>query len=195
MIVLVLSPYSERLSAILERHGDTWEVSSAPPSTDLLNPGRYDFAISHGYPHIVPPQLIKGWAGRLVNLHISLLPWNRGADPTFWSFFEATPKGVTIHHMDAGIDTGDVIAQRKLILPREATLASSYAQLQDEILDLFHYVWPHLREGRAPRRAQRRGGSVHSRSDIEPYRHLLLQGWDTPVVDIERAGREARKVS
>ncbi|MCL0081308.1 hypothetical protein M1N64_03665 [Peptococcaceae bacterium] len=45
--------------------------------------------------------------GRAINLHISFLPWNRGADPNFWSFIENAPVGVSIHYLDEGIDTGD----------------------------------------------------------------------------------------
>lgn len=46
-----------------------------------------------------------------MNLHISYLPWNKGADPNFWSCIDGTPAGVTLHHIDAGVDTGDIIAQ------------------------------------------------------------------------------------
>ena len=43
---------------------------------------------------------------------MSYLPWNRGADPNFWSILEDTPKGVTIHIMDESIDTGDILYQK-----------------------------------------------------------------------------------
>ena len=39
----------------------------------------------------------------------------QGAHPNFWSFYDNTPSGVTIHLIDAGIDTGDVLYQKKLI--------------------------------------------------------------------------------
>ena len=52
----------------------------------------------------------------IVNLHISYLPWNRGAHPNFWSFFDATPTGVSIHLIDKGIDTGPIIVQKKVKL-------------------------------------------------------------------------------
>ncbi|MDH3411608.1 MAG: formyltransferase family protein [Gammaproteobacteria bacterium] len=195
MNILVLSPYPERLSNLFSRYGDNAAALNEPPSADLLDSSRYNFFVSYGYPHIVPAPLIKGLDGKLINLHISLLPWNRGADPNFWSFFESTPKGITVHYMDAGIDTGDIIGQREIIIPRGATLASSYALLQSEMLKLFEDLWPRLREGRAERRSQPAGGGVHKRADIEPFRHLLTQGWETPVAEIERAGRMARKVS
>lgn len=52
--------------------------------------------------------------GRLgmVNLHGGLSPWYRGADCTFWALYNNEPAriGCTLHYIDAGIDTGRLIA-------------------------------------------------------------------------------------
>ena len=42
-----------------------------------------DFVVSYGYRHIVPADVIDKMAGRIINLHISYLPWNRGANLIF----------------------------------------------------------------------------------------------------------------
>ena len=48
-----------------------------------------------------------------LNAHPSLLPDNRGPDPLFWTFHSgARQTGVTIHLMDAALDSGPVLAQR-----------------------------------------------------------------------------------
>jgi len=71
---------------------------------------------------------------RAINLHPSLLPWNRGAHSNFWSFLEDTPKGVTIHIIDEGIDTGDILLQKKIKFDQsKETLRSSYGRLQQEL--------------------------------------------------------------
>lgn len=61
--------------------------------------------------------LIRGpllQAGRLgiFNLHGGLSPWYRGADCTFWALYNGEPEqvGCTLHRIDAGIDTGSLIA-------------------------------------------------------------------------------------
>ena len=54
-----------------------------------------------------------------------------GQDPNLWSFIEDTPKGVTIHEIDEGIDTGDIIFQKEIVLNSNETLASSYEKLQE----------------------------------------------------------------
>ncbi len=139
------------------------------------------FAVSHGYRLILRPLVIEQLPERLVNLHIALLPYNRGADPTLWSVLESTPAGATIHHIDAGVDTGDIIAQREVALADDDTLATAYAKLQDAMAELFREQWPVIRAGAAARRPQPPGGSVHRVADRAAVEHLLTAGWDTPI--------------
>lgn len=47
---------------------------------------------------------------------MSYLPYNKGTHPNYWSFIENTPKGVMIHEIDKGIDTGNIIVQKKIKL-------------------------------------------------------------------------------
>jgi len=142
---------------------------------------RASFAVSHGYRLILRAPVIEQLPDRIVNLHIALLPYNRGADPTLWSVLESTPAGVTIHHIDAGVDTGDIIAQREVALDDDDTLATAYAKLQDAMAELFREQWPAIRAGAAARRAQPPGGSVHRVADRAAVEHLLTDGWDTPI--------------
>ena len=50
-----------------------------------------DYLISYSYRYILPGVVLNYFNGKAINLHISLLPWNRGADPNIWSFLEDTP--------------------------------------------------------------------------------------------------------
>ncbi len=142
---------------------------------------RASFAVSHGYRLILRPPVIEQLPDRLVNLHIALLPYNRGADPTLWSVLESTPAGVTIHHIDAGVDTGDIIAQREVALADDDTLATAYAKLQNAMAELFREQWPAIRAGTGARTPQPPGGSEHRVADRAAVEHLLTDGWDTPI--------------
>ena len=55
------------------------------------------FVVSYNYRYIIGEDVIKYMNNKIVNLHTSFLPWNRGANPNLWSFIDNTPKGVTIH--------------------------------------------------------------------------------------------------
>jgi methionyl-tRNA formyltransferase len=192
MRVLLLSPYPERLRPILERCGAAVEVTDArlPPESPLA--ARCDFVVSYGYGHILRPAHLQGLDGRAINLHISLLPWNRGASPNFWSFFDDTPKGVSIHGLDAGIDSGDLIAQTAVAFAGKQTLASSYSALQAQIEALFGDIWPAIACGQASRRPQPPGGSYHFKRDLQPHWPHLSAGWETPVVEVAALGRRWR---
>jgi methionyl-tRNA formyltransferase len=124
---------------------------------------------------------------KVVNLHISCLPWNRGADPNLWSFLEDSPKGVTVHYMDEGVDTGDIIAQKEVEFQNEEeqTLSSTYNILKEEIEELFEKVWPEILKGSAIRVRQTGEGSSHKLNDKKPYMHLLDKGWDTSVLKLK----------
>jgi len=145
-----------------------------------------DFLISYNYRFILKSDVLEMfWPSRAVNLHISYLPWNRGADPNFWSFAENTPKGVTIHYMDEGIDTGDIIVQKKVTLGNEETLKSAYEKLHREIRELFMEHWSRISNRTCYRQKQTSTGSMHYLKDRERFMHLLKKGWDTPVREVQ----------
>lgn len=75
---------------------------------DRLQP---DVIAVFGTSLIRAPLLTKGRLG-IFNLHGGLSPWYRGADCTFWALYNGEPErvGCTLHRIDAGIDTGTLIA-------------------------------------------------------------------------------------
>jgi methionyl-tRNA formyltransferase len=145
----------------------------------------FDLGVSYGYRYILKPDVLAVLP--VVNLHIAYLPWNKGADPNLWSWIENTPKGVTIHWCDNGVDTGDIIAQCTTDMRWDETLATSYEKLQADLLDLFRETWPKIRCGEAPRTPQPKTyGSLHRIRDREEVAHLLTDGWNTKVYVLEQ---------
>ena len=89
---------------------------------------------------------------------------------------------MTIHHLDEGIDTGDIIIQREVVFKNaQETLATTYAQLQEAIQQLFMENWVNIKSGKYPRTPQQGQGSVHKVSDKDRYEPLLTNRWNTPV--------------
>ncbi|MCZ6603189.1 MAG: formyltransferase family protein [Planctomycetota bacterium] len=181
--ILFLGPDRSPLLRWLREAGET-----VVPASDLVNAAyvkenRITFIISYGYRHILKMEVLKRLPDRAINLHISYLPWNRGTDPNLWSFAEDSPKGVTIHYIDEGIDTGDIIVQRKVEFPKSErqTLATTYEKLHVVIQELFREHWRDIKRGRCPRRRQSGEGSYHTVRDRETLAHLLTRGWDTQV--------------
>jgi methionyl-tRNA formyltransferase len=185
--VLFLGPSdSEILTYLREHHDDVWHSCAHPSQLDEADTQR-EFLVSHGYRHILPAVFLDAFQGSAVNCHISYLPWNRGADPNLWSWLDGTPRGVTIHRLAAGIDTGDMIARRSVDFSAtfdEETLATSYRRLQAELLDVFADTWPSFVAGRCTGVRQEAGGSYHRSRDKALFAHLLDRGWDTPVAKL-----------
>ncbi len=73
----------------------------------------YDFLISFSYRYIISKEILNCFKDKAINLHISYLPWNKGADPNLWSILENTPQGVTIHQMDYKLDAGQKFSIKK----------------------------------------------------------------------------------
>lgn len=184
VLLLGVPPFS--LETIVSKTCQLVSKCSDPINVDYLREKGIDFAVSYRYPHIIRKPVIDFLAGRVINMHISLLPWNRGSDPNLWSFIEDTPKGVTIHYVDEGLDTGDIIAQKEIVFtdPKE-TLATSYATLNREIIALFESQWPSIAKGQVFRQKQVGVGTGHRVKDKEKIAGLLLEkGWETLVGEL-----------
>lgn len=130
--------------------------------------------ISYNYRHIIKKDVIEYMNGRIINLHISLLPWNKGASPNIWSFFENTPKGVTIHQVDEGLDTGYIIYQKECFFDiLNETFASTYQKLQKEIMKLFQENWNDIYNGTYKATPQVGEGTYHTIKDLQRLRDQI----------------------
>jgi folate-dependent phosphoribosylglycinamide formyltransferase PurN len=140
----------------------------------------FDLLVSYGYRHKIPMNFLDSVQGPKLNLHISYLPWNKGSHPVFWAFFESTPLGVTIHELDAGIDTGGIYAIRELVMdPKFESFSSAYDTFRQEIEDLFMEVLPKILSGQLKPTPQTEAGTNHRSSQIPEE----FKGWDSNIFD------------
>jgi len=182
--LLFLGSHDSSLYTWLQEQGEDVSQTSDKLSVEFIEDEEFTFLISYGYRYILHPEILNKFPDRAINLHISYLPWNRGADPNFWSFVEDTPKGVTIHYLDEGVDTGDIIVQEEIRFDSE-TLATSYEKLQFAIQELFKNNWQEIKNGTCLRQKQVGEGSFHKQKDKEYLSDLLTDGWDTPISTLE----------
>ncbi len=84
------------------------------------------------YGQIVPAALL-GLPHGALNLHPSLLPRHRGAIPVPAAILAGdTETGVTLMRMDAGLDTGPIVAQSRRPVPMDATAPELQAALEED---------------------------------------------------------------
>ena len=100
---------------------------------------RADLVVLAGFMRIIGPTLLQVWQGRMINLHPSLLPDFPGKDGIGDAFRAGVQEtGVTVHFVDSGVDTGPVIAQKRVSIEPGESLES----LEEKIHLLEHELLP-----------------------------------------------------
>lgn len=143
--------------------------------------------LSVHFEYKLPPDWLRLACAYPLNLHLGLLPYNRGRAPHIWPLMDGSPSGVSLHVMDDGIDAGPILAQTAIPAYPDDTGASLLARLEAASLALVDGVWPTLSALNPV--TQPDGGSVHSRADIE---ELRLTAAELRVIDKLRALTEPR---
>ena len=139
MKVLILSPYPDQIIKTIKFDKDNFIVHNNKIDIAFLLENKIEFIISYGYKFIIGEEIIKLFRNKIINLHISYLPFNRGSYPNLWSHLENSPSGVSIHYIDEGIDTGDILFQKKISFDQHKhSFRSSYEVLRKEIEELLN---------------------------------------------------------
>ena len=107
------------------------------------------------YRNLLPDEALRTAPLGAYNLHGSLLPAYRGRAPVNWMLANGEHEaGVTLHHMVARADAGDVVGQRSISIDDTDTALTLYRKLVPLGVALLTEMHPLIVQGRAPRRAQ-----------------------------------------
>jgi methionyl-tRNA formyltransferase len=136
-------------------------------AVDLLDSLNLDFLISVHFPHLFPVSVLRLPRRGCLNVHPALLPHNRGWHTASWALLEDTPLGATVHFMDEGVDTGDIVHQVPVPIGPGDTAETLYPRVFDAEFRAFQEAWPSIVEGSHERRPQSADeGSAHQRDDL-----------------------------
>ena len=121
------------------------------------------------WPHIVRREITDIVKGVIVNMHPSYLPYNRGKDPNFWAIVDRTSFGATLHYVNAGIDSGDIIARESIPVTWEDTGKTLYDKSLRALVGLFKSNYDSIMSGLSLSYPQDPlSGSIHYRRQLEP---------------------------
>jgi phosphoribosylglycinamide formyltransferase-1 len=105
----------------------------------VLEERRVDLVCLAGYMKVLTPGFLKAFAGRVLNVHPSLLPAFPGLDAQRQALEHGVRySGATVHLVDAGVDTGPIVLQAAVPVEAEDTPAS----LAERILKEEHRIYP-----------------------------------------------------
>lgn len=122
-----------------------------------------------------------------VNIHASLLPKYRGAAPIQWSIIDGEKEtGVTIMQMDKGLDTGDILFQKKVPITEEETGESLFDKLAEAGAALIVEALEKIEKGEV--------NPVKQDDNNSCYAKMLSKAtgkidWNKSAVEIERLVR------
>ncbi len=134
---------------------------------DWLEARGAELVVLAGYMELLSPEFVKRFAGRLINVHPSLLPAFSGLHAIQQAIdYGVRVMGVTVHFVDEGVDTGPVIAQ-------EAFEVDPYALSVDAIEAQVHAI-----EHRLLPRAIRLIASGAVSVDPAAPRRIVIKGRD-----------------
>ncbi len=158
-----------------------------PPAAPRLAQLRADVMVVVAYGLILPPAVLATPAHGCINVHASLLSRWRGAAPIQRALLAGDREtGVSVMHMDSGVDTGDVLATRACPIAADDTSASLHdklAALGAELLTACLEDWV---AGRIEPRPQPAEGACLAE---KVARAEAAIDWARPASSIERAVR------
>jgi len=100
-----------------------------------------ELIILAGYMRIIGKTLLEAYSERILNIHPSLLPLYPGRQGIKDAFNDgATETGVTVHIVDEGIDTGEILAQRTIAIQPVDTINS----VEEKIHAIEHDLYPEV---------------------------------------------------
>ncbi|MBD7908277.1 phosphoribosylglycinamide formyltransferase [Sporosarcina gallistercoris] len=100
-----------------------------------------EFIVLAGYMRLIGPTLLQEYPGAIVNIHPSLLPAFPGKDAIGQAIDAGVRvSGLTIHYVDAGMDTGPIIAQKEIRIHSDDTKD----ELQKRIQQQEHVIYPEV---------------------------------------------------
>ncbi len=146
-----------------------------PDTLDSIRKLHPELGLSIFFGYILQPSFLSLFPHGVLNLHPSYLPYNKGANPNVWSIIEGTPAGATLHFIDPGIDTGDIVAQIMIPVEPVDTAKTLYSNLERACINIFESQWPAIRTGNIPRRRQNEmAGTSHMQKDMRRLDRIEL---------------------
>ena len=111
-----------------------------------------------------------------INFHMAYLPYNRGKNPNVWTIIEGTPAGVTMHYIDASIDSGKIIAQKTVDVYIVDTAKSVFEKQLKTFVELFKETWPSIKNGSIKSKPQNlKEGTIHYCKDFNSISEINLK--------------------
>ncbi len=153
----------------------------APEAIDQVRAWNAEVIVVMAYGQILPKGVLEAASAACLNLHASLLPRWRGAAPIQAAIEAGDEKtGLTVMYMDEGLDTGDILLMREMMIAPDETGGSLHDRLALESAGTLAISLALLESGRAPRVPQPGHGVTYAGKLTREHGTLdFAAGWQT----------------
>ncbi|MEV6561018.1 methionyl-tRNA formyltransferase [Nocardia sp. NPDC051756] len=178
--------WSDSVEELAREHGIPVHLTERADAAtiDLVKRAEPDVIVVNSWYTWMPAELYAMPPYGTLNLHDSLLPKFTGFSPVLWALISGESEfGLTVHRMDEQLDTGDILVQRSLPIPPDATGTELVLAGMDLIPGAVHEALSLLESGNADWRPQNKAERTyfHKRSDRDSQ-----IDWQRSAVDLER---------
>ena len=153
-------------------------------NVEYLRKYNADIIVVAAFGQLLPKSILEMPKHGCINVHASLLPKYRGAAPIQWSVINGDAvTGVTIMQMDIGMDTGDMIAKREVVIGEEETGGGLFDKLAEVGAKLCVDTMVEIENGTATRTPQNHDEATHVSMISKELGNI---DWNKSAVEIER---------
>ena len=142
---------------------------------NFISSNEFDTGFLIWWPKIISKELLTKAKNGFINTHPSFLPFCKGKHYNFWTLVKNCKFGVTLHYVDEGIDTGDIICQKAIEYDWLDNGQTLFEKARSEMINLFKAFYPKYREDKISRIKQDpQKNSYHHSSEIDIMSRLDL---------------------
>lgn len=128
------------------------EDINSPEVVERIKEDRPDLIIQVGWSQIIKDEILNIPKLGCVGFHSSLLPKYSGGSPVNWGIINGeTEWGITFFYLEPGVDSGDIIAQKKFEITLEDTCKTVYDKATQGAVEILREYLDKIKDGTAPR--------------------------------------------
>lgn len=155
-----------------------------PECIERLRSCQADVMVVIAFGQILPKEILEMTPYGCINIHASLLPKYRGAAPIQWAVIDGEKvSGVTTMQMDEGLDTGDILLKKEIVLDDKETGGSLHDKIAEEGAALCVQTLSELEKGSISPEKQGESPTAYARMLDKALGDIQ---WSEPAENIER---------
>jgi len=168
VLILGLNNVGNKIARKLSSHVKNLKIVKKKITLKEIQKFNPDIIFSLGYRFIISDEVIRYPKFGSYNIHKSMLPLNKGANPVFWTILNNTIAGISIHKISNKIDSGQVYEQKKIDYDFSYNAKKLYQKMENEQFKQFFVFWKKLKKAQEkPKKIYIKKTSLHKKKDFQ----------------------------